>query len=338
MPSSVRVSSWDQRATEPFVTAGKSQSEVWATHAWRMEAVAWADEKLAAVGMTRTGPVDQVRIRPWSTLLHIPVDKSIVLMKAPYPGGSHEGPLLEILAKHVPDTVLKPLAVDKARGWMLLPKAGSTFKDLVEPDELLGVWRQVVDVLGSLQRTMESKMGEMVDADVPELLPDAQPDVLRDTLTSMDGSAEWDQDFDDACQRLTVGPVPFSIQHDDLHLGNIFAGQGGIGDPVFFDWGDAYIGHPFSTMLVVTDVIAEARPGDRDAIRGTCELYLDHWSDLASREELRRLLSDAIHVGKLGRALVWERVKRVAKEEEIAVWGDPVTEWLNRLAEPVEIW
>jgi hypothetical protein len=40
--------------------------------------------------------------------------------------------------------------------------------------------------------------------------------------------------------------IAATIQHDDLHGGNVFSGPAGIR---FFDWGDAVVAHPFGSML-----------------------------------------------------------------------------------------
>ncbi|MBX6724117.1 MAG: phosphotransferase, partial [Dactylosporangium sp.] len=42
---------------------------------------------------------------------------------------------------------------------------------------------------------------------------------------------------------LLDSPVPVTLQHHDLHGGNVFqTGQ-------VFDWGDSVIGHPFGVLL-----------------------------------------------------------------------------------------
>ena len=46
---------------------------VWSSPAWRAEAVAWVDERLAAACLQRTGEVEQPRVRPWATVLRVPV-------------------------------------------------------------------------------------------------------------------------------------------------------------------------------------------------------------------------------------------------------------------------
>jgi Ser/Thr protein kinase RdoA (MazF antagonist) len=53
--------------------------------------------------------------------------------------------------------------------------------------------------------------------------------------------------------RLDAPSVPDSVQHDDLHGGNILISDAG---PIVFDWGDSCISHPFMTLTVTFRVIA----------------------------------------------------------------------------------
>jgi aminoglycoside phosphotransferase (APT) family kinase protein len=57
------------------------------------------------------------------------------------------------------------------------------------------------------------------------------------------------------CRELDAYGVPETIQHDDLHHANLYAGRGFLR---ILDWGDASIAHPF-TSLVVTFRFLEER-------------------------------------------------------------------------------
>ena len=78
--------------------------------------MAWLDEQLAAAGRTRTGEVEQPRIRPWATVLRAPTDGGVVWLKAAAPATAFEVGLYGVLARVVPDRVLTPLAADAGRG------------------------------------------------------------------------------------------------------------------------------------------------------------------------------------------------------------------------------
>jgi hypothetical protein len=65
----------------------------WSTPAWRASAVTWVDERLAAAGLERAGEAEQTRVRPWATVLRVPVTHGAVWFKAAGPGTAFEVPL-----------------------------------------------------------------------------------------------------------------------------------------------------------------------------------------------------------------------------------------------------
>jgi hypothetical protein len=132
---------------------------------------------------------------------------------------------------------------------------------------------------------------------------------------------------------LAASPVPMSLQHDDLHDGNVFA------DGRVFDWGDASVGHPFGVLLVTSRVAAdrfEVSEGDPLVLR-LRDAYLEPWSDLASREVLLAEVRAAVQLAKVGRSLSWQRALVDADASGLDEWGDAVTGWLDELREPVTL-
>ncbi|HEY5629548.1 MAG TPA: hypothetical protein VIR16_08565, partial [Candidatus Limnocylindrales bacterium] len=76
------------------------------------EAQAWIADRLRELGFEAVGPVEQVRVRPWSLVLSVPTDRGRVFFKANEPAFRHEGALETLLAARFPDVVPAPLAVD----------------------------------------------------------------------------------------------------------------------------------------------------------------------------------------------------------------------------------
>jgi len=86
--------------------------------------------------------------------------------------------------------------------------------------------------------------------------------------------------------------LPPTVQHDDLHVGNVCARAGRT---LFLDWGDTSISHPFFS-LVVAFWNAEDTPAVREA-------YLDGWGDAASSFDA------AMRVGNIAHLFKWLRVR-----------------------------
>jgi aminoglycoside phosphotransferase (APT) family kinase protein len=141
----------------------------------------------------------------------------------------------------------------------------------------------------------------------------------------------------DAVGELAAIGIPATVQHDDLHGGNIVVGPDG---ERFFDWGDAVVAHPFATLNVTFNSIAHhtgRTPADPAFVR-LRDVYLEAWSDVASRDALVVASMLARDLGCIGRALAWERALRDLDPGEMDGHGDAVAGWLveftERLARP----
>jgi hypothetical protein len=269
---------------------------------------AWIDERLAAAGIRRTGPVEQSRVRPWGTVRTAPTDAGPVWMKATGPQSRHELGVYELLARVAPERVLAPLGSDAVRGWLLLPDGGPELRS--RPD----AFEQLIEALphyGELQRLLAGHVPELLAAGVPDMRPARMPARFDEALAAVaEVVAHIGDDADRAalarveqlrgrfgewCEALSV---PSSIDHNDLHPGNVL----GCGsDPRFFDWGDAVVAHPM-TSLYVPLRLADA--GRRDVVRDT---YLATFDDLAPRPRLVTELALACRVAIVARTLTWVR-------------------------------
>src|SRR5215212_10787718 len=107
---------------------------LWRSAAWREQATGWIDRRLSEAALERTGPVEQVRVRPWATVLSAPTTGGVVWMKAAGPATAFEASLYELLADEVRQQVLVPIAVDAPRGWMLLPDGGPSLGERLGGD------------------------------------------------------------------------------------------------------------------------------------------------------------------------------------------------------------
>jgi Ser/Thr protein kinase RdoA (MazF antagonist) len=120
------------------------------------------------------------------------------------------------------------------------------------------------------------------------------------------------------CERLAALPGPPSLDHNDLHTWNVFLD--GKGQAKFYDWGDSVVAHPFSSMLVALEFVKSrvlAVDADDPQILRLRDAYLEVFSDLAPQAELVETLELACRVGKIARALVWDRAVRALAPDEV---------------------
>ena len=294
-------------------------------------------------------------MRPWSTAFRIPTDGGTAWFKATGPGPAHEGALLEVFRARGVGNVLLPLAVPPDRAWILFDDGGPTLRH-TRPDGTgdhdLVAWERILREYAALQRSLDSDeaVGAMRAAGVPDGRPEALPGELARLI---DDDPAWDRLHDDereeggaararlreqlpevtatAAELSDLGVRP-SVQHDDLHGGNILVGPAG---DRFFDWGDAVVAHPFSTLTVTFNSIAHTTglPPDDPVFARLEAVYLEAWTDAASPAELARAAGLARVFGCLNRALNWERALTGVAPEELAEFGDSVAGWVIEFAD-----
>jgi len=227
--------------------------ERWRDPAWLSEAMEWVDQRLAETGRPRTGETDQVHVRPWGTAISVPTDQGPVWFKATTEELVHEAVVTHLLSQRVPDRVPPLIADDTDRGWMLMEDAGSRLREIIAEERDLSRWADVLDGAADIARAMEPDVERLVAAGVP----DRRLAVLPDRYAELVDSANVEQRFRDAVPRvremaaeLASYDVTETLQHDDLHDGNVFV----RGDRQrIMDWGDAVVSHPFFTLSVTLE-------------------------------------------------------------------------------------
>ena len=242
----------------------------WRDPAWRAEIFDWARGRLTVDGWRTTGPPEQVKARPWSTVFRVPSNAGPVWLKANGVGSRYEASLVAALARWVPEQVVAPVAVEPGQGWLLMRDGGPTLRSALGRSGRgadMHDWERLLVEHARLQRSVEMHVLELLSLGVPDNRPHLLP-ALREQLLS-DRSAlrlgrprgpseeevhalcQMGQAFARTCAALDTLGVPASIEHDDLHDNNVFAPAGTGQLMRVFDWGDAVVGHPFMVLHVL---------------------------------------------------------------------------------------
>jgi len=252
------------------------------------------------------GPIELAHERPWSTVLRVPLAGGVAWFKACAPVQAFEPSLTAGLFARWPDRVPRVLAHDVERAWLLLADAGMAIGALGNPPES---WLRVLPLYAELQRGEASHVHEHLAHGVPDLrvatLPARYEDLLacdlpleREEVGRLRGFASG---FAALCRELDARGVPESVQHDDLHMANVYAQDDRL---LVLDWGDASISHPFAS-LVVTFRFLEERNGlapDDPWLARLRDAYLEQWGGAPlDTFEL------AMRVGAFAHAIAWVR-------------------------------
>jgi Phosphotransferase enzyme family len=276
----------------------------WEDPAWLAGAVGWVDEQLHGLGRSRAGDIDQPHVRPWATVLRVPTADGPVWFKANTPALRHEVAVVDAVSRRVPSRVPALLARDLDRGWMLMADAGDRLREVVASEHSLVRWHDVLEGVADLQRALEPDVDSLLRAGVPDLrlagLADGYAELVAD-LAVEPRFREATGRIRDLVDELASYGVTETLQHDDLHDGQVFVKDG---RNLVMDWGDAVISHPFFTLSVTLEGgVAWGLDDveDSEDIWPYVETYLARYAP--DRPELRDAVPPALRLGWVCRAL-----------------------------------
>lgn len=185
------------------------------------------------------------------------------------------------LSRRWPGFVTEVLAHDEDRAWLLLGDAGTAVAKLANSPD---VWLRALPRYAELQRGEVAHAGDHLEHGVPDLrvakLPAAYAQLVALDLPLEPGELArmraFEPEFDRLCAELAHEHPVASIQHDDLHLWNLFVDRQAIR---VIDWGDSSIGDPFWSLFVTFRFLEQINglaPGDPWFTR-LRDAYLEPW-------------------------------------------------------------
>jgi hypothetical protein len=292
----------------------------------RAEADAWV-----RTHVTPTGPIEIVHERPWATVLRVPLAEGQAWCKACGPIQAFEPRLTASLFARWPDRVSEVLAHDAERSWLLLADAGTAISALGNPPE---TWLQVLPRYAELQRGEAAYVDEHLTFGVPDLrvaaLPRRYEDLLRDDLPLDPAErarlGRFAESFARLCDELGALAIPETIQHDDLHLANVYA----RGDRFrVLDWGDASIGHPYASLVETFRFLEEVNglPPTDPWFARLRDAYLEPWGS-----GLEEAFALALRIGAFAHALAWVRQRDALPRSSVPVFDRAFSIVLRRAA------
>jgi hypothetical protein len=317
----------------------------WESKGWLDEATAWIDTELAAHGRRRTGQVDVLHQRPWSTFARVPTDHGTAYFKAPAPPFSRfEAPLTQALSRWRPDVTVRVVAVDSNQGWFLSEDAGRTLREAYPRVEQIDHWVRLLPSYAELQMQMRSHVDELLGLGMFDRrlkqLPKLYTEILRPNENLRVGLTPGISPDEHArlkaltpqltawCDELTAFGLPETLTHEEVHDANVLVD----GDRyVFVDWSDSSVAHPFFSMVVTIRAAAYRLELDESGpeMRRLRDAYLEPWSGFGSRSQLIQAYVLAYRLGMLNRALSWHHGTGVLPPRLKQDDADAVPEWLQ---------
>lgn len=220
-----------------------------------------------------------------------------------------------------PDRVAEVMAHDEGRAWLLLADGGEPLAGRGNPPEPL------LDLLpryAELQRSETAHASEHLAHGVPDLriekIPDRYDRLLQaDLPLGVDETARlraFAPRLAELCAQLAGRGVPETVQHDDLHLANVYERHGRYR---LLDWGDASISHPFASLVVPFRFLEEINrlPPTDPWFERLRDAYLEPWGS-----GYGETFALALRVGTFAYCSAWAR-RRDYLPDEARSWFDP---------------
>jgi len=314
----------------------------WASPGWFSSATAWIQKQVMTLGLAPVGPIEQVRVSLWSTVLRIPTTTETLYFKASAPVFAYEPILTWRLSQLVPAYTPPVLRIDQERHWMLMQDAGAPLSELEDKRTNLVHWEKILQHYAHMQIQLIGHQETLLATGCPDrrldLLPTLLEDALNETslllLNQEEGLPEPEYaqlrmclpQLRASCLELKSYGIPESLHHDDLHGENILVNADG---PLFFDWAECAVTHPFCSMVIVERVFRYLLEFPPETIAHLRDCYLREWTQFASMEHLQSAYTIAQHLGKLCRALTWGRLLVHLSPDERGEYETSYPYWLR---------
>jgi hypothetical protein len=285
--------------------------------------------------------------RPWASVRCAHFAEGVAYFKASLPSGRHEAPLLRWLARRWPDAVPEVIAENAVNGWFLMADAGTPLRES-SGTAALDALSRIVSRIAQMQITLSTvDVEDLLRLGVPDRrmhrLPALLAELIEDDVLCVGARAARTDalrarlraalpDFALRCETLAASPHPASLDHGDLHLGNVLLRDGAAR---ICDWGDACITHPFCSLAIVLEMGLAGRTGGE---RESCalalrEVYLGLWARNSARARREQELDIALEIAPVLRALDFAWMCRDGDEASREAWLPAVAQQLERWLE-----
>ncbi len=267
------------------------------------DAAAWLQEAVHSAGL---GPLRDaqlvadtsrsavVRLQLPATDAHFPADRIL-----PPP----EAAILARLAPRWPAHIAPVIATDAVQGWSLTLDVGTPGL----PEDDTSVWCRTVERFARIQRDDPDTAQDWLDLGCRDRRPlalraqfdglledcaDELDDADRDTLAGLQPR------IDEACRVLAGDGLPATLVHQDLVHVNIVVRDA---EPVFLDWSDTVVGHPFFGC----DRLLDSCWTDTARKEAVITAYLSAFADLAEEDVLRASFAAMLRLRVLYEGIRW---------------------------------
>ena len=302
----------------------------WQHEGWFEDATSWISSELSGVN-----EVEQYRVWSGSALLRVDADDRRYFFKAAPDIFHREAIVTSLIADRFPQVVPTPVAIDEARGWMLLEDFGDTFV----ADLALDHWKKALAALLELQRRSIPMVSSLLEEGIVDRRPDRLKAQIEDLVAGGLGQLPEEMRsrlrtvvprLNELCAEFAASPIPSTLVHGDFHAGNVVVTDGRC---MIFDWTDACIAHPFVDLA--TFLYMFGPPSTDAAVRDRLrDHYLQGWSDVMPHDEAVDLFERTEPAVAMHHAIGYQTVLAALDPSQRWEWASHLPWWLERALGP----
>ena len=289
----------------------------WDANNWLSDVRCWVSEHIG-------GQLEALQVMhkySWSAMARVRSSHGVFYFKATSPPMRYESSLTYELTLWRPDVTVELLAHEPDKGWLLMADSGVTLRETNTHRRDRDLMRRVFRTYAQLQIDTVTQAETYLGLGVPD----------RTVSSVVAGGARLGIS-DELLNRLETDvnrlALPTTLVHEEVHDANVLVRDG---MPVFIDWSDSSVGHPFFGFVVALRSVSdkwELEPGD-EFLEELLDEYLQPWTYLAPLRELRSIVSSAYRLGMLNRALSWQAGSVGSSDETARADLEYVTAWLE---------
>jgi hypothetical protein len=301
----------------------------WWQPGWAERAATWLVDSANSIGLTLTGPPEQIKSWYLSSVWRVPTSEGDLYFKAVPPYASVEVALASLWRDSgivgLPDFV----GVHSGRAWLLTrDMQGRPLEKLRDVD----VWAVALRDYARFQQSSGASITEYLAVGCTDMRLTELPRLaaslfgrFRGLLTGLP-ERHWEFEpgsheallpaIDNCCREALAIGIPPTLVHGDFHGMNIVRS---VGETLFFDWSGANVSHPFFDVqeLLSADDWLPAGEGAYETLRDN---YLGEWLAYTTLDRLRVLYETLRSLWNLTQALGYERT--LVGMESVVPLGD----------------
>lgn len=293
-----------------WINSESSLRVAWVRRGWFNRAADTLVDMADRMEMTSIAEVEQTRVWARSCTLRLRSNNGDLYMKAVPDSVSYEPVVTRVLSIRYGGFMPIVHGVHVDKGWLLMGDFGSEYlTDHVDYES----WEQVVRRYALIQRDMTENAQSLNALGVPnrhlDYIASQVPRIIYNPPEELNPSERRELKRHASTLRTMLFDlgefnIPLTLTHGDLRPGNIIIQPNS--EPLFFDWSDSSISHPFFDLPSLLDALPPSLKAKEGVLERLRDVYLNVWTRYEPMPNLLEAYNQASVLGYLHQALIYQ--------------------------------